>query len=139
MEDCIFCKIVEGQLPCYKIYEDGDILAFLDINPSAPGHTLVIPKKHVADIFDMDEETFKKIAAAGRKIALKMKEKLGVAGVNFYQASGTAAEQTVFHAHLHVIPRKAGDNICFDCAAPRKEKMSGADFEEISAKLKIEE
>jgi histidine triad (HIT) family protein len=139
MEDCIFCKIVEGQVPCYKIYEDGDILAFLDINPSAPGHALVIPKKHIEDIFAMDEETFKKMAAAGRKIAYKMKEELGVAGINFYQASGAAAEQTVFHAHLHVIPRKTGDSICFDCAAPRKEKMSGADLEQMASKLKIEE
>ena len=138
MDDCIFCKIVNNQIPSYKVYEDDDVLAFLDVNPMAKGHTLIIPKKHIKDIFEMDDETIKKIASVAQKIAKRMKDNLGVEGVNLYHASGAVAEQTVFHAHLHVIPREVDDNIYFNCAAVHKEKFSEGEFKEILSKLKIE-
>jgi histidine triad (HIT) family protein len=138
MDDCIFCKIINNQIPSYKVYEDDDILAFLDANPMAKGHTLVIPKKHIQDIFEMDDGTLAKMASVARAIAEKMKNSFGAEGVNLYHASGASAEQTVFHAHLHVIPRRAGDSICFNCAASHKEKLSEDDFKEILSKLKIE-
>ena len=131
MDDCIFCKIINNQIPSYKVYEDDDILAFLDINPIAKGHTLVIPKKHIKDIFEMDEEIIKKIAAVARRIAGQINDSFGAKGVNLYHASGVAAEQTVFHAHLHIIPREANDGICFNCVSSHKEKLSEDDFKEI--------
>jgi histidine triad (HIT) family protein len=136
MEDCLFCKIIRGEIPSYKIYEDEDVLAFLDIHPAAEGHTLVIPKKHYTDIFEMDSGTIEKIAAVAKIVAQKMKDNLNVSAVNLYHASGTAAEQTVFHAHLHIIPRKKGDNISFTAAAEGKQALTEEQFKEILSKLK---
>jgi histidine triad (HIT) family protein len=107
--DCIFCKIIAGEIPSAKIYEDGDVLAFLDINPDAKGHTLVIPKKHAVNIFDIDEESLKQVFVAGQKVAKHLKEKLQADGINFIQSNGAAANQIVMHSHLHVIPRFEGD------------------------------
>lgn len=114
MEDCIFCKITKGEIPSAKIYEDEKVFAFLELNPLAEGHTLLIPKKHAQDIFDIDQEDLKSLASAAQKIALKLKETFGAEGVNLVQRSGKAAEQGVFHFHLHVIPRKSGDGIDMD-------------------------
>ncbi|MDD4531476.1 MAG: HIT family protein [Candidatus Pacebacteria bacterium] len=136
MEDCIFCKIIKGEIPAYKIYEDDLVLAFLDIHPVAKGHTLIIPKVHARDIFEIDGKTLERIASVSKKVSLKMKENLGVEAVNLYHASGNEAEQTVFHFHLHVIPRKAGDSINFTRAASGKDNFSD-NFSETSDKLKI--
>lgn len=114
MENCIFCKIAKGEVPSVKIYEDEKVFAFLELNPLAEGHTLLIPKKHAQDIFDIDQEDLKRLAAAAQKIALKIKEAFGAEGVNLVQRSGKAAEQGVFHFHLHIIPRKNGDGIEMD-------------------------
>ena len=137
MEDCIFCKIIKGEIPAYKIYEDDAVLAFLDIHPVAKGHTLIIPKEHAKDIFEIEGQTLEKIAFVSKKIAVKMKDNLDVEAVNLYHASGIDAEQTVFHFHLHVIPRKKGDSINFTRAAAGKDNFSD-NFSEIAEKLKIE-
>lgn len=137
MENCIFCKIINNEIPCYKLYEDDLVLAFLDIGPIAPGHTLIIPKKHFENIFVMEEQYLERIAVVAQKVAEKMKSELGVEAVNLYHASGAAAEQTVFHFHLHVIPRKEGDQINFTGVADSKISLSPEQFGEIASKLKI--
>lgn len=138
MEECLFCKIVKNEIPSYKVYEDDSVLAFLDVHPMSKGHTLVIPKKHIADIFEIDEATLGKISNVAKTIAQKMKDNLGVDGVNLYHASGVHAEQSVFHFHLHVIPRRKDDSIYFNGAAINKENVSEKELEDAMNKLKVE-
>lgn len=114
------------------------VLAFLDANPLSNGHTLVVPKKHAENIFDIEEEYLERIFLISKKIAQKMKTSLGIDGVNLYHASGVHAEQTVFHFHLHIIPRKQDDNICFTRAITKKTNISDEEFRAIADKLKIE-
>ena len=109
--DCVFCKIVNGELPSYKIYEDEYTYAFLDIAKDVDGHTVVIPKKHVTNIMDCDTEIISKVADAIRLISKHYVEDLGYDGVNILNASGKAAEQSVFHLHFHIIPRKENDGL----------------------------
>ena len=137
MENCIFCKIIEGEIPCYKLYEDDLVLAFLDISPMANGHTLIIPKEHRENIFDVEEKYLERMVDVSKKIAQKMKDNIGAEGVNLYHASGACAEQTVFHFHLHVVPRKKDDNICFTCAGQQKNNASKEELDTIVSKLKI--
>jgi histidine triad (HIT) family protein len=135
MEDCIFCKIIKGEVPSYKIYEDDFVFAFLDINPLAKGHTLIIPKKHKKDIFEVED--LDKIAIVAKFISKKIKEVLNCEGINIYHASGEAAGQTVFHFHVHIIPRNRGDDINF--SSMKGIKMEKEEFENLLIKLKIEE
>ena len=107
---CIFCKIVNGEIPSYKIYENDKVYAFLDIAKDVDGHTLVIPKKHVVDIMDADADTLKDVME-GIKAVTDHYVSLGYDGVNVMNASGEAAEQSVFHLHFHIIPRYENDNI----------------------------
>ncbi len=111
MENCIFCKIVRGEVPSNKVYENGHVLAFLDINPVSRGHTLVIPKKHCGDIFDIGEEDAKSAIAAAKKVASAAMKGLGAQGINLLNSNGKAAGQEVFHFHMHVIPRYQDDSI----------------------------
>ena len=134
MEDCIFCKIVKGEALSYKIYEDDLVFAFLDINPTSLGHTLIVPKKHNKDIFDIEEEYLKRIILVSKKIAQRMKEVIDCDGVNIFNNSGSSAGQIIFHCHFHVIPRKTGDNVDF-----KSIKVSNEELEEVANKLKIEE
>lgn len=108
MESCIFCKIINGELPATKVYEDNDVLGFLDIKPVNPGHTLVIPKKHFTNIHDMPDALVAKVSVAAKKIADAIL-KLGAKGVNIGMNNGAAAGQIVFHAHIHVMPRYGKD------------------------------
>jgi histidine triad (HIT) family protein len=137
MEECLFCKIVKNEIPSYKVYEDDSVLAFLDVHPMSRGHTLVIPKNHVTNIFEIDEATLDKISNIAKTIAQKMKDNLGVDGVNLYHASGIHAEQSVFHFHMHVIPRREDDSIYFNGVAINKENISEKELEEVANKLKI--
>ncbi|MDD5696624.1 MAG: HIT family protein [Candidatus Pacebacteria bacterium] len=138
MENCIFCKIANKEVSCYKIYEDDLVLAFLDINPVVSGHVLVIPKKHFENIFDIDEECLERIIMVARQISIKMKESLNVEGVNLYQANGPVAGQTVFHFHLHVLPRIPGDDLNFvKWMGKITKKLEKEEFEEIRDKLAI--
>jgi histidine triad (HIT) family protein len=111
MDDCIFCKIAKGEIPSARIYENGRVLVFLDINPVSLGHALVIPKIHAADIFEMKEEDAKEIMAAAKKVADAAMKGLGAAGVNLLNANKKAASQEVFHFHMHVIPRYENDGV----------------------------
>ena len=109
--DCIFCKIIKGEIPSYKIYEDEYTYAFLDIASDSYGHTLVIPKKHCTNVLDCPNEYLSAVMASVKKIALHYTEDCGFDGVNILNASGEAAQQSVFHLHFHIIPRKKGDNL----------------------------
>ncbi len=108
-DDCIFCKIANGEIPSSTIYEDEDFRVFLDLNPAARGHALIVPKEHYADLFELDEELCKKAMVLAKRLGTKMKEVLGSDGFNLMQNNGEAAGQTVFHFHLHLIPRYEDD------------------------------
>ena len=101
--NCIFCKIVSEEIPCYKIYEDDDILSFLDVNPVDPGHTLIIPKKHTLDLMSINDEILIKIFNKARDISSLLMEKLGADGFTLVQNNGIAQE--VKHYHLHIMPK----------------------------------
>ena len=103
--DCIFCKIIHGDIPCYKVYEDDTVLAFLDISPMANGHTLIIPKEHTLDITTIDKDTLLHVYDVAKKIAKVYEEKLGIKGYMLLQNTGE--EQEVKHYHLHIIPDKS--------------------------------
>ena len=109
MEDCIFCKIVDGKIPSFKVYEDDKVLAFEDINPISPGHTLVIPKRHWVNLLDISEEDLTAVVQASRKIAAGIREALGADGIVSMQLSGRAVHQEVMHYHLHLVPRRESD------------------------------
>lgn len=109
MEDCVFCKIVNGKVPAYKLYEDEDVLAFLDINPVNKGHVLVIPKEHYKNLLDLPEELFKKISVVIKKILSSLESGAIGEGYNLLQNNYEAAGQDVFHIHFHIIPRVEGD------------------------------
>jgi len=109
--DCIFCKIVKGEIDSAKIWEDDDILVFLDINPVTKGHCLVVSKKHFENIFDIDEEILKKIIIVSKSVSLKIKNSLGADGIRFSQSNGKIAGQVIFHFHLHIIPRYQDDGL----------------------------
>lgn len=105
MTDCVFCKIIEGSIPSIKVYEDEYCLAFMDITPLSKGHTLLIPKTHVADIFEMTEDIAKNLYAAAPKVANAIKAAFNPIGLNTLNNNGAPAGQSVFHYHLHFIPR----------------------------------
>jgi histidine triad (HIT) family protein len=107
--DCIFCKIVAGDLPATIVDEDERTIAFMDIAPATRGHALVIPRAHAADLLSVEEEDLKAVAVASRRLAARAKERLRADGVNLINACGAAAWQTVFHVHVHVVPRYEGD------------------------------
>lgn len=110
-ENCIFCKIINGEIPSHKVYEDEDTFAFLDINPVNTGHTLLVPKKHSQNIFDIETETLQKITPILKKLSLSIKEAVGADGINIISNNGGAAGQLVFHLHLHIIPRFSDDGL----------------------------
>ena len=111
MENCIFCKIIAGEIPSATVYEDDDVKAILDVNPAARGHVIVLPKKHAADVFSLPDEDLSKAMCVAKKIAIALKEAYKCDGINILQNNGEAAGQTVFHLHIHVIPRYEGDTI----------------------------
>jgi len=107
--DCIFCKIVAGDLPATVVDEDERTIAFMDIAPATRGHALVIPRAHARDLLSVDGEDLRAVALASQRLAARMKGRLGADGVNLINACGAAAWQTVFHFHVHVVPRYNGD------------------------------
>lgn len=108
-DDCIFCKIVAGEIPSQKIFEDDEVFAFMDINPWTRGHALVIPKRHSRNLYEIDEADLAATVSGAKKLALRMRDKLDCAGVNLINSCEPAAWQTVFHFHMHVIPRYDDD------------------------------
>jgi histidine triad (HIT) family protein len=109
--DCPFCKIVAGEIPSHKIDEDDKTLAFMDINPWTRGHALVIPKAHSRNIYDADPDDLAAAYLAAQRLAQRMRERLNCEGINILQSSEPVAMQTVFHTHLHVIPRYSDDGL----------------------------
>ncbi len=109
MDSCIFCKIVRGDLPSYKVYEDEHVLAFLDIHPTNHGHTLVIPKAHVGNIFEIAPEEWARVTEATRMLAGVIEKSLDAKGINLMMNNREHAGQIVDHAHMHIIPRFTGD------------------------------
>jgi histidine triad (HIT) family protein len=107
--DCIFCKIVTGELPSHRVDEDEHTVAFMDINPGNRGHALVIPRRHAVDLLAIDPEDLSATARAAQRLAKRAVPALGADGVNLINACGAAAGQTVFHFHIHVLPRYVGD------------------------------
>lgn len=105
MSDCIFCKIVAGEIPSSKVYEDDQVLAFLDITQVTKGHTLVIPKTHYRNVLEMDAEAAGQVFSVVPGLARHLKEKLGASGLNIVNNNEEAAGQTVFHTHIHLLPR----------------------------------
>ncbi len=108
-DDCIFCKIANGEIPSKTIYEDEDFRVILDLGPATKGHALILPKDHAADLFELPEEIAAKVLVVAKKTAAQMKEKLACDGLNLVQNNGEAAGQTVHHFHLHMIPRYEND------------------------------
>jgi histidine triad (HIT) family protein len=109
--DCLFCKIVAGEIPSHKIDEDDKTVAFMDISPWTRGHSLVIPKEHSRNIYDADPEDLAATHKAAQRLAQRMRERLDCEGINVVQSSEPAAMQTVFHTHVHVIPRYSDDGL----------------------------
>lgn len=110
-DDCIFCKIAVGEIPSRKIYEDSDLIAIMDLNPTSKGHSLIIPKEHCTNIYDIDEDIAAKVMKTAKKLATKMTVALNCDGFNLLQNNGETAGQTMFHFHMHLIPRyKDADN-----------------------------
>ena len=107
---CIFCEIANGEIPSATLYEDEDFRVILDLGPATKGHALILPKNHFANLFEIPEDMDAKAFILAKKIAKKMKDVFGCDGVNIVQNNGVAAGQTVFHFHIHLIPRYEGDH-----------------------------
>ncbi len=136
MEDCIFCKIIAGKSQCWKVYEDDLVIAFFDIYPACEGHTLVVPKKHYKNIYDVPEKYLKRIMVVCKKLAIHYKKTLGVKAVNLIHGSGKDAQQDVFHFHFHLIPRKDSKKDNFKLYYDPKHKELADKFETILEKIK---
>lgn len=105
MSDCVFCRIVRGELPCSKVYEDERVIGFLDANPISPGHTLILPRAHYATLFEIPEEDLRRCAVASQKVARAVFKAVNAAGLNYLQNNFRPAGQRVDHIHFHLIPR----------------------------------
>ena len=123
--DCVFCKIVAGELPCVKIYEDDHVLAFMDINPTSVGHMLVIPKGHYDGLLSMPVAELKSVASVLPKLAAAAVKAVDAEGFNVLQSNSPCAGQVVMHAHFHIVPRRTGDGIGlgFRQAPPREDDL----------------
>ncbi|MFA5023559.1 MAG: HIT family protein [Patescibacteria group bacterium] len=129
---CIFCKIINQEIPCYRVYEDDKVLAFLDIEPVNPGHILVLPKIHYQNFEDINETDLSALILTVKKIGKLLKDKLGVDGYNVHENNNPIAGQEIPHLHFHIIPRYAGDGLGH---WPGKSYQPG-EAEEIIKKLK---
>lgn len=124
-EDCIFCKIANGDIPSKTLYEDESFKVILDLGPATKGHALILPKNHAANLFELDEEDASKALCVAKKVAARMKEKLGCDGLNLVQNNGAVAGQTVSHFHIHLIPRYENDGqvIAWKPGEPTQEEL----------------
>jgi len=109
--ECLFCKIIAGEIPCFKLFENDDTLAFMDINPANEGHALVIPKEHATDVYTVSDAAIAATVATAKKIAAAIDKTLNPDGLNLLQCNGPAAAQSVPHFHMHVLPRREGDEL----------------------------
>jgi len=132
--DCIFCKIAAGEIPCFSVYDTGDVMAFLDINPINKGHALIIPKSHYEDLLSTPDKLSVQLLATARKIGNVFKTELGAEGFNLFQNNGECAGQVVKHCHFHILPR-------FACEKEKirvlnKEEYVDGEAKSLSLKLK---
>jgi histidine triad (HIT) family protein len=111
MHNCIFCKIISGDIPSTTLYEDEDFKAIMDISPASRGHVIILSKKHFANLFELEDDVAEKVLIIAKKLATAMKAELDCDGINLLQNNGEAAGQSVFHIHFHLIPRYKDDNI----------------------------
>lgn len=132
MHDCIFCKIIAGEIPSEKIYEDEKSLAFLDIMPASHGHTLVIPKEHYANFDEIPEDVLCRTISCAQKIGRAIKVALNLEGYNVDIHNGEVAGQSIHHLHIHIIPRRAGDGLAL---FPRGKYKKG-EMEEVAGKIR---
>jgi histidine triad (HIT) family protein len=133
MNDCVFCRIIAGQIPSTRVYEDEHALAFMDIGQVNPGHVLVAVKKHAASLFELDDAQAAAMARTAARVARAIEAAFKPEGLSVYQANGKAAGQTVFHYHVHLLPRHAGDGmeLVWPVKNPPREKL-----EEYAAKIR---
>jgi histidine triad (HIT) family protein len=131
----VFAKVLRGELPCHKIYEDDDTLAFLDIMPRSEGHALVITKEKATDLFDVSPQALAKLMEVVQKLSPEIEEAVGADGVLIAQFNGAAAGQTVFHLHVHIIPRKEGTELTPHAGIMADQAQLAATAEKIRKKL----
>jgi len=131
--NCIFCKIVSGQISSERVHEDERCIAFLDINPIAPGHTLLVPRDHHADLLDTPHATLGALMAAAPKVAQAVLAATGGEGFNFFQFNGRCSGQEVFHIHFHIIPRRPGDGVSYQW---RQGKYGEGEMATLGAKIR---
>lgn len=133
MKDCLFCKIIKGEIPSYKIYENEDVYAFLDIADDFEGHTVVIPKKHYESLLDCEANALNKLMQSVQLISRHYVKECGYDGINILNNSGESAHQSVKHLHIHIVPRKNNDNMFMYA----KQHKKNSDFQKISQQLKL--
>lgn len=131
--ECIFCKITNGEIPSTTLYEDNDFRVILDVNPASKGHTLILPKKHAENLYDLPDETASKALVLAKNMASKIEKALECDGLNLVQNNGETAGQTVFHFHMHIIPRYKNDSVKLGW---KPGKLSDAMREELLSALK---
>jgi histidine triad (HIT) family protein len=132
-DDCIFCKIVAGELPAQKVDEDEHTIAFMDLNPWTRGHALVIPREHSSNLYEVGDDQLGRTAVAAKRLARRMKERLDCDGVNLLNSCEPAAWQTVFHFHMHVIPRYDDDPLQLPT---RPQEADAEDLEAVANELR---
>ena len=131
-ENCIFCKLANGDIPTATLFEDDDFRVILDAGPASKGHALILPKKHYRDLYELDDETAGKVLVLAKRMIAKLTDILGCDGYNIVQNNGEAAGQTVFHFHLHMIPRYEGDHVGLGW---KMGELSEEDKEELVTKM----
>lgn len=132
-ENCIFCKLANGEIPAATLYEDEDFRVILDASPAAKGHALIIPKEHYANLYELDDELAAKVLVLAKKMITKLTGILGCDGYNIVQNNGEAAGQTVFHFHLHMIPRFKDDDVRLGW---KMGELTDEDKEELLSKMR---
>ena len=132
-ENCIFCKIANGEIPSTTVYEDDDFRVILDLSPASKGHALILPKEHYANLYELPDEAASKVLIVAKNVVAKMTKALGCDGYNLVQNNGEVAGQTVFHFHMHLIPRYKEDQVGLGW---KMGELTDADREDILAKLK---
>lgn len=132
MQACVFCKIIQQEAPAHRVYEDDRVIVFLDIFPVSEGHTLVVTKQHYADLFEADPECLRAVAAVAKKVAHALREVVRPAGLMVFQLNGAAAGQTVFHYHMHLMPRAEGEPLRLHARRPGDPQR----LAELAAKLR---
>lgn len=131
--NCIFCKLANGEIPTSTLYEDEDFRVILDASPAAKGHALILPKEHYANLYELDDELAAKVLVLAKKMITKLTDILGCDGYNIVQNNGEAAGQTVFHFHLHMIPRYKSDGVGIGW---KMGELSEEDKEELLTKMR---